>query len=449
MKRDTTPAQAALHASDPPSPSVRRAERSGEAELRAGTVWTRANIYMLVMLSLIYAFNAVDRNLLGLLIPLIKPDLQLSDTTIGLLSGFAFAAFHAAAALPIASLADRWNRRNIIAAGLAFWSLMMVFHAAARTALQLAMARFLLGAGEATSVAPSNSIIADLFAPAQRPFALGIFSASTSIGLMIAFPLLGRLSGEYGWQASFVAAGVPGIVVALIFFLTVREPPRGAIDAPGAPVAAVKLGAALRRLINTRAFVLAVAAGTLSSLNMGVMHTWTPTFLSRVHDLSQAEIGGFIGLLRGFGGLVGAIGGGWLASRLGQFDPRWRYRVPALAMLLVAPAELLLLFGGDSVWKVGLTLETLLVMAQFGPFLAILLATSDNRTRAVAIASFLFVANMIGQGTGPLIAGYISDLLIQSLGTEAIRFAMLTAVVATLLASMFCFAAGRRITPDG
>lgn len=414
----------------------------------AGLGWTPRNIYTLGMLTIIFGLNTVDRSLLGLLAPMIKADLRLSDTAIGLLAGFAFSAFYAITAIPIASLADRSNRRNIIAIGVGFWSMMMVLHAFVASVWQLAVARFLLGAGEATNVAPSNSIIADLFSPAHRPLALGILSSATSIGVLIGFPLLGQLSQEHGWRTAFVAAGVPGIVIAVLLFLTVREPRRVATHASGIPVEKVRLDAALRRLFGTPAFVLAVAAGTFTAMSMGVTLTWVPTFLSRVHGLSQAEIGGFIGALRGFGGLVGALAGGLLATWLGQRDRRWRYRVPALAMLLAAPAQLLMIFGSGSLWRPGLALETMLLMAQFGPFLAILLASSDSRTRSVAVASFLFVSNMFGLAVGPLIAGYISDLLTPTLGVEAIRYALLTGVVATLMAGTLCFAAGRRISRD-
>jgi predicted MFS family arabinose efflux permease len=409
--------------------------------------WTPRNIYTLGMLTLIYSLNTVDRNLFGLLVPQIKTDLGLSDTAIGLLSGFVFAAFYATAALPIASLADRWNRRNIIAIGLAFWSVMTALHGVVRDVWQLALTRFLLGAGEATSVAPSNSIVADLFGPTQRPFALGFLAASASFGLLFAFPLLGHISGEYGWRAAFVAAGIPGTAVALIFFLTVREPQRGTSGRAGEQVP-LSLSEALQRLLATPAFVLAACAGTLVSFEMAVMHTWMPAFLSRVHGLSQAEIGSFIGFLRGFGGIIGGIGGGWLASRLGRRNPRWHYRVPALAMMLAAPALLCVVFGGDLVWKFGLAFETLMVMAQIGPLFAMLLAAVEARMRAVAIAAFLFISNLVGQTSGPLVSGAISDALAATVGQQAIGYAMLAGAVAVFAAGALCFAAGRGISDE-
>ncbi len=415
----------------------------------ATTGWTLRSAYTVGLLTLIYAFNTADRNLFGLLIPLIEKDMHLSDTEIGLVSGFAFALFYAAAALPIASLADRWNRRNIISVGLVFWSIMTAMHGLVNNIVQLATTRFLLGAGEASSVAPSNSIIADLFSPAQRPLALGFLSMATSLGILVAFPVLGWVSEAYGWRAAFMAAGAPGVLLALLFFFTVREPARQAAAGEGAASQSVPLGRALVDLAGSRAFVFGVAAGTLVSMNMAITHTWVPTFISRVHGLGQADIGALLGFLRGPGGIIGGIAGGWLTSAMGLRDERWLYRVPAIAMLLIVPAQLLLLFAeSDWLWQLGLALETLLVISTIGPLFALLLAIAQPRTRSVAIALFLFVSNLVGQGGGPLISGMLSDALVPSLGLEAIRYAMLTAVVTAVLASICCFAAGRNVSAD-
>lgn len=411
--------------------------------------WSVRSAYTVALLTLIYAFNTADRNLFGLLVPLIQEDMHLSDTVIGLLSGLAFAVFYATAALPIASLADRWNRRNIISIGLAFWSVMTAMHGLVNNAIQLAITRFLLGAGEATSVAPSNSIIADLFSPAQRPLALGFLSMATSIGILVAFPILGWVSEDFGWRAAFVAAGIPGVLLAMLFFLTVREPERRAAPGEGTVGEPVPLLKALRYLVGSRAFVFGVAAGTFVSMNMAVTHTWVPAFISRVHELDQSEIGTLMGFLRGPGGIIGGLLGGWLTSRLGERNERWLYGVPAIAMLLIVPAQMLLLFGESAwSWQLGLGLETLLVISTIGPLFALLLSASQPRTRSVAIALFLFVSNLVGQGSGPLISGMISDALVPSLGAESIRFGMLVAVVAALLASVCCFASGRNIAAD-
>jgi len=405
--------------------------------------WTPRTAYVVALLTLIYAFNTVDRNLFGLLVPMIEKDLHLSDTMIGLLSGFAFALFYATAALPIASIADRWNRRNIITIGLAFWSLVTACHGLLQTAWQFAIMRFMLGAGEASSVAPSNSMIADLFGPSQRPLALGLLSMATSLGILFAFPVLGWVSEVHGWRMAFAVAGVPGLLTALIFFLTVREPRRvndagkAAIDNP------VSLRQAVLSLGRSRAYVFGVLAGTMVSTNLAIMQTWLPTFLARTQGMNQEDLGSLIGFLRGPGGIIGGLAGGWLTSHLARRDPRWLYRVPAFAMLLIAPAQAMLLFSTTPfLWKAGLLLETLLLVSTIGPLFALLLSTAGPVMRSVAIALFLLVSNLLGQSIGPVVAGAISDMLHPTQGSEAIRYAMTTAILAAVLASGFCFAAG-------
>lgn len=411
--------------------------------------WTVGTAYTVALLTIIYAFNSADRSLFGLLVPLIKVDLHLSDTMIGLLSGFAFAVFYASAALPIASLADRWNRRNIIGIGLAFWSLMTAMHGLVSNVWQLAITRFLLGAGEASSVAPSSSIIADLFDKAQRPLALSFLATASSIGILVAFPVLGWVSEEYGWRMAFAAAGIPGIALAVLFYLTVKEPMRRAAPGEAAVSDPVSLGEALRYLAGSRAFVFAAAAGTLMSANMAVTHTWLPTFLSRVHELPQGDIGSLMGFLRGLGGIFGALAGGWLTSWLGRRNELWLYLAPALGMALIVPAQLLLLFGANG-WgmRLGLALDNMLLVSTMGPLFALLLASAPPRMRSVAIALFLLLSNLLGQGIGPLMSGVLSDALTPSLGDEAIRYAMLSALIPATLASLCCLVSGRYIGAD-
>ena len=175
-------------------------------------------------------FNYLDRSILGLALPMIKAEMQASDTALGLVSGLAFVLFYAILGVPIAWAADRWNRRNIIAAGLAFWSLMTALTGFVANIWQLALARFLMGAGEACCMPPSNSIISDLFRKARRPLALAIFGTANSIAFIALFPIAGWIADHHGWRTMFVAAGAPGLVLALLFYLTVREPVRGASD---------------------------------------------------------------------------------------------------------------------------------------------------------------------------------------------------------------------------
>ena len=186
--------------------------------------WTGTAVYSLGFLSLISVFNYLDRSILGLALPLIKAEMQVSDTILGLVTGLAFVLFYSVLGVPIAWAADRWSRRNIIAAGFAFWSVMTALTGFVGTIWQLAVTRFLMGAGEACGIAPSNSMIADLFRSKRRPLAMAIYGTANSAAFILFFPIAGWIAQHYGWRAMCLAAGLPGIVLALIFFLTVREP---------------------------------------------------------------------------------------------------------------------------------------------------------------------------------------------------------------------------------
>jgi MFS family permease len=405
--------------------------------------WTLRASWTLGLLTLVYALNTVDRNLLSLLMQPMKAELGLSDTRLGLLAGFSFSLFYATAALPIAALADRHDRRTIISVGLAFWSVMTGLHALVRNTWQLAAVRFLLGAGEASSVAPATSMVADMFGPRLRPLALGVLTSANSLGMMLAFPVLGAIAQAHGWRAGFIAAGVPGVVLAVLLFLTVREPKRGGADGAHQP-APIPFSQALTAFAGSPAFLLVVTAGLFSSMSLAIMQTWTPSYVARVHHFSLAEVGALLGPLRGLPGLAGALLGGVLASLLARRDPRWLYRVPAFAILLMAPAELLAAFGPSRpLWQFGIGADSFLILGQIGPTFAILQSIAEPRTRARAVAVFLFVSNLVGQSLGPFATGLLSDQLTPALGGDALRWVIASAAFTSILSGAFLLAAGR------
>jgi MFS family permease len=192
--------------------------------------WTARAVFSLGFLTLISTFNYLDRSLLGLALPAIKLEMQVSDTVLGLVSGLAFVLFYSIMGIPIAWAADRWNRRNIIGIGFAFWSLMTLVTGWVSNIWQLTVARFLMGAGEACGIAPSNSIISDLFRSERRTLAFAIFTTAVSISSIGFFPVLGWVGQAYGWRQMFVVAGLPGLVLAGLFVFTVKEPQRGAAE---------------------------------------------------------------------------------------------------------------------------------------------------------------------------------------------------------------------------
>ena len=197
--------------------------------------WTPRSIYALGLLTLIYAINYFDRSILSLVLPQIKAEMHLSDTALGLVSGFAFVLFYSLLGVPIARLADRTSRRNVLGAGLVFWSLMTSLTGFVVNVWQLAATRFLMGAGEACGVAPSNAMVAAMFSKAQRALALAILSAGSAIAFVVFFPISGWIVDHHGWRTTFIAAGVPGVVLALLLFATVLAPARTLPAGPAVP----------------------------------------------------------------------------------------------------------------------------------------------------------------------------------------------------------------------
>jgi MFS family permease len=415
--------------------------------------WTFPAVYSLGFLTLISAFNYFDRSLLGLAMPQIKAEMQVSDTVMGLVSGLAFVLFYSIMGVPIAWAADRWSRRNIIAAGLAFWSLMTLATGWVTNIWQLTVARFLMGAGEACGVAPSNAMTADLFRPERRPMAYSIFATATSISSVLFFPIAGWVGQHYGWRQMFVVAGIPGLCLAALFLLTVREPRRGASDGstsrPGEDEKPMPFWQGVRFLLGLRAYLALLAGATLMGLNIFASSVWTPTFLARVHHLSLAEIATTIGPIRGLCGLAGVLLGGMLVDRLGRRAPRWRMGVPAIACLCLGPAEALFaLSDAQPVWLGAFAVAALLLLVHQGPIFAGIMAIAPVRSRAVATSILLFCSAMFGQAVGPLVVGVMNDSLEPSFGDQSIRYSMLIIAATAVLAGLSFLLAERFIAEE-
>lgn len=439
----------------PISKGEARADDNATATARGD--WSFPAAYSLGFLTLISAFNYFDRSLLGLAMPQIKAEMQVSDTVMGLVSGLAFVLFYSIMCVPIAWAADRWNRRNIIAAGLAFWSLMTLATGWVTNIWQLALARFLMGAGEACGVAPSNAMTADLFRPERRPLAYSIFATATAISSILFFPIAGWVGQTHGWRQMFVAAGIPGICLAGVFLLTVREPRRGASDRNKAVSAttqtddekAMPFWQSVRFLLGLRAYLALLVGAAFMGLNIFASSVWIPTFLTRVHHLSLAEIAVTVGPIRGLCGLAGVLLGGMLVDRLGRRAPHWRMSIPAAACLCLGPVEALFaLSDAQPIWLGAFAASAFLLLIHQGPVFAGIMAIAPVRSRAVATALLLFCSAMFGQAMGPLLVGVMNDLLEPSFGTQGIRYSMLIIAATAVLAGLSFLLAGRFIAGE-
>lgn len=411
--------------------------------------WTAPAAYSLGFLTLISAFNYLDRSLLGLALPAIKAEMAVSDTVLGLVSGLAFVLFYSLLGVPIAWLADRWNRRNIIAIGFAFWSLMTLLTGWVANIWQLAAARFLMGAGEACGLAPSNSIISDLFRKERRALALSIFGTGSSIAFIVFFPILGAIGESHGWRQMFILAGAPGIVLAVVFFLTVREPKRTGASAEVETRPARdprSLFADLGLLVRSPAYLRLLAASTFMGLNVFAASVWTPTFLERVHGLSMGTIASIIGPIRGVFGLTGVLIGGFLIDRLIRGAPHWRVTLPALACLLLAPVEVIFLLAeAQWLWMAAFAMSAFFTLIHQGPLFALVMEVVPARMRALSIATLVLFSGLLGQAAGPLIVGMANDALGPTMGATSIRYSMMVIALTAALAGLMILSAGRHL----
>lgn len=411
--------------------------------------WTAPTVYALGFLTLISTFNYLDRSILGLALPAIKIEMGASDTALGLVSGLAFVLFYSVLGVPIAWLADRWSRRNIIAIGFVFWSLMTAATGLAANIWQLAIARFLMGAGEACGIAPSNSMISDLFRQARRPLALSIFGLASSLSFIFFFPIAGWVVERWGWREMFFVAGAPGVVLGLLFFLTVKEPERGAKEERKISLENASFLETVRFLAGSKTYLLLLGGVTFMGANLFAATVWVPTFLSRVHGLSMGDIASTLGPLRGILGAVGILAGGILIDRLGRRDEKFRLRIPAVACVLVAPAEVLFLLGDGRIeWVVGYGLTSFFTVIYQWPSFAVAMNVARVRMRAVSSAIVAFFASLVGQVIGPFLIGLMNDLLMPHYGDLAIRYSMLILAATAVIAGLLFWLAALSIEAD-
>lgn len=400
--------------------------------------------WVLTALVVVYTFNFIDRQILSILLQPIKADLALSDTAMGFLTGFAFAIFYATLGIPIAMLADRWNRRSIIAWSLGFWSLMTAVSGFAQNFWHLALARIGVGIGEAGGSPPAYSLISDYFRAEQRATALAIYSMGLPFGILLGFLIGGWINDLLSWRAAFFVVGLPGLLFAFILRFTVREPVR-----QGPAAAAPPLGQVIR-FIWSQGTLRHVCIGTMliAFANYGFL-TWTPAYLIRSHGLSVSAVGTAMALIVGSCGAMGLLLAGWGADRLARRDRRWMAWLPALAVLAYGPGLIAMLMS-DPLWLVYLymTVPAAMGLLYLGPALALMQTLVASRMRAVSGAFFLFLVNLVGMGLGPQTVGFLSDHFAPEYGNDSLRPALMIVGLASVWSAVHFWWAARYIAED-
>ena len=405
--------------------------------------------YALGVLVVVYTFNFIDRQILSILLEPIKQDLGLSDSALGMLTGFAFALFYATLGIPIARFADRSNRRNLIAWALAIWSAMTAVSGLAQNFWHLLLARIGVGVGEAGCSPPAHSMLADYFPTENRATALGIYSLGIPFGILFGFIAGGWLNEFFGWRVAFFIVGVPGLLLAILVRFTLREPPRGMAEGRVADEEQPTIMETFRFLWSKRSFRhMAVGGGLTAFVGYGVI-TWVPSFLIRSYGMSTGDVGTYLGLILGIPGGIGIALGGYLADRYGARDTRWYLWIVSAALIASMP-----LFFGVYLSNTALaSLMFLILPILLGNFYQ---ATTFSQTqglvslrmRSVAAAVLLFILNMIGLGAGPQTVGILSDILQPSSGDESLRYALLILSTVQIWAAYHYYQAGKSLKED-
>ena len=408
--------------------------------------------YALTVLVIGYVVNFVDRQILAVLLEPIRKDLFFNDFQLGLLGGLAFAVFYATLGIPIAMLADHKSRVKILAAAMAVWSIMTALCGMASNFYWLLLARIGVGVGEAGASPPSHSLISDYFPVSTRATALSIYSLGIPIGSWIGTTVGGWGADNLGWRMTFFLVGIPGLLVAALVLLTLREPPRGMSDLEEQPKAdptpepepaeETQIEAAdahsdapnwkevFAYLWAKRSFRhLSIAAGLHAFVSYGATN-WNPSFLNRIHDMSYTETGYWLGLVY-FIGAIGTFLGGFLGDQISDRtgEKRWYFWIPAASLIAMVPLQLWAYLDSDAMTAIAVLFPISILSGMYlGPSFAMTQGLVTLRMRAVAAAILLFVLNLIGMGLGPTLVGVLSDVLMPATGEDSIRYALCASV---------------------
>ena len=417
-------------------------DRPSDSPERGPSIATRW--YVLALLTSVYALNIADRFMISTLIEPIKADLNLSDSAIGLLTGVALALFYVTAGLPLALIADRSNRRNLISASLFAWSLATAVCGLIRTFGQFMVARILVGVGEAGGTPPSHSLVSDYFPPERRALALSVYSIGASFGSMIG-AASGTISEYWGWRAAFWVLGLPGVVLALLILCTVREPARGRLDALQRVREAVSFRRTLSYTWQHPTLAHCLIGGSVFTLWSWGLMWWTPSYLIRSHHLTLGAAGRTLSLIHGVGGTIALIATSLFMPFVEKRGPR---AVPLFTAAVIAagtiPSIIAFSTSSTSVAVTMLWIFIPLSYCTFGPIFALVQNLVPAEMRSQAVALLLFLSNIANLVIAPQLVGIVSDALAPRFGAESLRLALLPLTLCGFWAAVHFWIVARR-----
>jgi MFS family permease len=418
----------------------------------AAAPWTqfteRQRWSFLSILFLVYACNVFDRNVIAVLLEPIKHEFAVSDTLLGFLGGFAFAIFNALLGIPIARWADRGDRPKIIALAIGLWSLMTLVCGAAMSFWQLAAARVGVGIGEAGSIPPSQSLIADYFAPERRTLAFAVFTAAAVVGYLLSFSAGGYLAATLGWRESFLWAGLPGLALAVATRLGLGEPRRNPLYATPKGDAEA-FGVTLKLLLRKRSYVCLALGFTLYYFVAYGALVFIPSFAVRVLQQPLSKVSLSYGAVYAAASLLGTLGGGGLVNRLARRDSRWLVWAPAIACPLGAPFYIAAFATQDyTTFLAFIFVGGSILIAGLPPANAAIQSVCGKPRRAMAVALALFAQTFFGGGFGPVVTGAVSDALQVTHGVDGLRYSLMIMMSILVLAGVAFFYGSRAMLAD-
>lgn len=423
---------------------------SSEAATTGAAAYGWHRWYALAILTAVYVSNIADRFVIATLIQPIKADLHLSDTAIGFLTGTALAIFYIGMGIPLGLIADRVDRRKLIALSIGVWSAMTAACGATVSFAQLLLARIGVGIGEAGGTPASQSMLADLFPLSQRTLATSIFALGAAAGSMLGSSGGGLVANRFGWRAAFVALAIPGALIALLTLFTVREPARGSFDR-GTQAEVPTLAQTLRFIGTQRSLLHVLVAATIVTYWGWGLLWWTPAFLMRSHHLSVGQAGGLVGTISGIAGALGILGSGLLIHWCGRQDPRWQVWVVGIATAFGTCASVgVYAAGGLRSATLMLWLFVPVAYLNIAPILSLVQSLVHPRMRGLTCAIMLFGANIANLALAPQIIGIMSDAFRahSSAGTQSLRWALIVTTITGFWAAYHFFAASRTLRQD-
>jgi predicted MFS family arabinose efflux permease len=392
--------------------------------------------YVLILLTLTAVLSYLDRQILGILLPQIKAEFHLQNWQLGVLTGPAFSVIFITLTIPLAILADKTSRSAVIAISTMLFSISTMFCGYANSFFQLCLARFGVGFGEAGTLPAGNSIIADLFPPERRATATAILGSGVNVGLLVAYLAGGYVAQQYGWRDAFLLAGMPGVLIALLFLFTVKVRQQGV---GGGEKQGATFRQTLRHMWTIPAYRWLVAGSSLATWGLAAMFSFTPLFLVQNHGLSTAEVGYILALYCGVFGVFGTYGAGFATDQMRKRSLAHTMLVPAFAYGVMVPFIFVFyLLPTFSVAIVAGAIPLMLVMAYAAPSFALAQTIAAPHMRAQSIAILITACYLLGSGVGPLAIGLVSDLLRPFAGTQSLPYA-LTLTAASNAATAWCF----------